>query len=491
MGEIITFYSYKGGVGRSMILANVAWILASNGKRVLVVDWDLEAPGLHRYFHPFLLDKSLNYTEGVIDFLLNFIDKALTPSEEDDENWYKPFASLAHYTVSLEWDFPKEGFIDFVPAGKQNADYAERVNSFNWQNFYERFGGGVFLNYVRKEMRNEYDYILIDSRTGISDTSGICTVQMPDILAVFFTANDQSILGAAGVANSVNDCWQTDVTRLKDKCRIFPVLTRIEYSEEEKLKVTKEYAKSKFFNLLQLSQKKQNEYWGNVEIPYVPFYAYEEILATFNDDPYRRNSLLAAIEQLVAYLTNGEVKKLNVQNYNIKSNIKREEILAKFTRNELNSSSKTNLEAKRTDKPDIDLSEWKDKLIFIDAAMEDFELATEFIQILRKHDIKYFSPNDTSNNSSTIMYEDFIHNLLLCNTVLLIYDKAPLSWLVEHLRITYQRSVIRRIEHKHILVCSSQPKPLNFRLTSNTYWIEYLHPPKNCLSTIIKILKND
>ena len=41
-GQVITFYSYKGGTGRSMALANVAWILASNGKRVLVIDWDFE-----------------------------------------------------------------------------------------------------------------------------------------------------------------------------------------------------------------------------------------------------------------------------------------------------------------------------------------------------------------------------------------------------------------------------------------------------------------
>lgn len=49
-GKIITFYSYKGGTGRSMALANMAWILASNGKRVLVVDWDLEAPGYIDFF---------------------------------------------------------------------------------------------------------------------------------------------------------------------------------------------------------------------------------------------------------------------------------------------------------------------------------------------------------------------------------------------------------------------------------------------------------
>lgn len=55
-GRIITFYSYKGGTGRSMAMANVAWLLAFQGKRVLTIDWDLEAPGLHRYLHPYLDD---------------------------------------------------------------------------------------------------------------------------------------------------------------------------------------------------------------------------------------------------------------------------------------------------------------------------------------------------------------------------------------------------------------------------------------------------
>ena len=61
-GTVITFYSYKGGTGRTMALANIAWILAANGKRVLAVDWDLEAPGLHRFFHPFLDPATLRAT---------------------------------------------------------------------------------------------------------------------------------------------------------------------------------------------------------------------------------------------------------------------------------------------------------------------------------------------------------------------------------------------------------------------------------------------
>jgi len=43
-GQVITFYSYKGGTGRTMALANVATLL-SNKYKVLIIDWDLEAPG--------------------------------------------------------------------------------------------------------------------------------------------------------------------------------------------------------------------------------------------------------------------------------------------------------------------------------------------------------------------------------------------------------------------------------------------------------------
>ena len=52
VGETITFYSYKGGNGRTMALSNVATLLAQQNPKdkILMIDWDLEAPGLHRFF---------------------------------------------------------------------------------------------------------------------------------------------------------------------------------------------------------------------------------------------------------------------------------------------------------------------------------------------------------------------------------------------------------------------------------------------------------
>src|ERR1022692_3235639 len=64
---IVTFYSYTGGVGRTMAVANVAWILAGAGKKVLVVDWSTESPALHGYLAPFLIDDALRLPDHLAD----------------------------------------------------------------------------------------------------------------------------------------------------------------------------------------------------------------------------------------------------------------------------------------------------------------------------------------------------------------------------------------------------------------------------------------
>jgi cellulose biosynthesis protein BcsQ len=308
-GTIITFYSYKGGVGRTMMLANVAWILASNGRRVLVVDWDLEAPGLHRYFHPFLVDKDLTTSDGIIDFVLDFAAEALTPTEQFNFEWHLPYTNILRYASSLEWEFPNQGSLDFVPAGRQGIAYATRVNGFNWQNFYERYGGRTFFEAVKEKMRMEYDYILIDSRTGISDTAGITTIQMPDILVACFTFNHQNIEGISTAVASV------DAQRRKadgqPEIRIFPVPMRVEMAEMDMLHRSRTAMRKRFDAFLwHLPHQKRSRYWTEVEIPYTPFYAYSELLAAFAERSDHPASLLAATERLTGYLTYGKVMPL-------------------------------------------------------------------------------------------------------------------------------------------------------------------------------------
>jgi cellulose biosynthesis protein BcsQ len=98
-GEIITFYSYKGGTGRSMALANVGCLLAMRESQkgrnnILLVDWDLEAPGLHRFFRDQFkhalhdvgdYSAALNQHQGLIDLFVKIQSQLRTlPSAREE-----------------------------------------------------------------------------------------------------------------------------------------------------------------------------------------------------------------------------------------------------------------------------------------------------------------------------------------------------------------------------------------------------------------------
>ncbi|MFY1691321.1 KGGVGR-motif variant AAA ATPase [Plantactinospora sp. WMMB782] len=314
--QIITFYSYKGGTGRSMAVANTAWVLAGNGLRVLAVDWDLEAPGLHRYFHPFLLDKKLRHSRGVIDMITLFAGSSATAPAGSStagvsvvdpavQHRISEHAHVLDYAVSLDWAFPGDGGIDFLPAGVQDGSYSQTISTFDWDDFYTRKGGGAFLSALRRDMLDNYDVVLIDSRTGLSDTAGICTVLMPDVLVNCFAMNAQSIEGAVLVARYVAN------HRGPHPVRIVPVPMRVERSTAAKVAVSRAYARLLLGPFMQeLPPDELGRYWETVEIPYVPDYAHEEILAPFGDPPDQPDSLLAAYERLTGVLTDGRVSGL-------------------------------------------------------------------------------------------------------------------------------------------------------------------------------------
>jgi MinD-like ATPase involved in chromosome partitioning or flagellar assembly len=319
-GRVITFYSYKGGTGRSMAVANVAWMLALNGERVLVVDWDLEAPGIHRYFHPFLADKDLLQTDGLLDFVERCAGRAAvssSPLPEQDVDIVE-YVSLLNWPSAspLRWEaFGPNARIDLLAAGRQGPTYTRKLNAFNWIDFYEKLGGRRIVEIARRQLVDVYDYVLIDSRTGVSDTSGICTVEMPDTVVVCFTLNDQSILGASAVAQSIRDqraakpvsrgASATSSPPASPTFRIFPVPTRVEvFSEQTKRQIALALAQQKFSTFIDhISPERRERYWGAVQLAYVPFFAFEEIPAVFGEPPHQDFSLTTPLRQIARYVT--------------------------------------------------------------------------------------------------------------------------------------------------------------------------------------------
>lgn len=303
----MTFYSYKGGTGRTMALANVAWILASSGKRVLVIDWDLEAPGLHRYFAPFLEDPELTSTAGLIDFFTAFVEGArLQLTQADgDAPWHLKYSDLTRFAVPIDYEFPADGTIDLVPAGRQGPAYGILINSVHWDEFYGRLGGGIFLETVKDRLKEQYDFILVDSRTGLSDTAGICTVQMPDQLVVCFTLNRQSVEGAFAVAHSA-----TQMRTRPDGSpglRVWPIAMRVELAEHDRLAAARKLARERFVHQLwHLTRTERESYWNQTEVLYFPYYAYTELLATIADHPNQTNSLQSAMSAITQQITGVE-----------------------------------------------------------------------------------------------------------------------------------------------------------------------------------------
>jgi cellulose biosynthesis protein BcsQ/tetratricopeptide (TPR) repeat protein len=304
-GQVVTFYSYKGGTGRTMAVANVAWILAANGHRVLATDWDLESPGLHRFFHPFLEDVTVQDADGIIDLIRDYLRGATrTGPHARTEELIPKHAKIQPYAVSLNWDFPGDGVIDFVSSGRQNTDYAATLGALDWDHFYEDLNGGQFLDALRADMKRNYDYVLIDSRTGLSDIADICTVHFPDVLVDCFTFSTQGIEGASQVARTIR-------LRQDRSIRVLPVPMRVDDGELEKVDAGRRLAMRRFDGIpAGMSDAERHEYWAAVEVPYKPFYAFEETLAVFGEPPGAPASMLSSFERITARITDGKVTNL-------------------------------------------------------------------------------------------------------------------------------------------------------------------------------------
>jgi tetratricopeptide (TPR) repeat protein/CO dehydrogenase nickel-insertion accessory protein CooC1 len=194
--RIVTFYSYKGGVGRTMALANVAFRLADrNDLDVIAVDWDLEAPGLHRFFG--ISDEVAATKGGLLEYLLAwreaYEDDADAPP--DATGWLIPVTDPEHK--------PANGSLSLLLAGRLDEGYSDRLRGFDWLPFYRFNAGASAIETLRRQLAGRADMVLVDSRTGVTDAGGICTVQMPDGVVLMTGANEQSFAGIERVGRAI------------------------------------------------------------------------------------------------------------------------------------------------------------------------------------------------------------------------------------------------------------------------------------------------
>lgn len=176
----VTFYSFKGGVGRTTALTHVASILAMRGLKVVAVDLDLEAPGLSTAFN---LKPQPKY--GIVDY---FYERSYLPEG------LEPSISIAEIFGEVKIS-NATGRLFVVPAGCLNLDYISKVDDLHATTVID--GDQSLWSVFKREIYEQLkpDILLIDSRTGINQWGALSLIQAADEAIIFLFPNEQNKQG--------------------------------------------------------------------------------------------------------------------------------------------------------------------------------------------------------------------------------------------------------------------------------------------------------
>ena len=190
---IVTFYSYKGGMGRTTTLTSYALDLAINhNKKVCIIDCDLEAPGYINFFD--LANNEIlksGEKNGIVEFLV--------------DNAFKKHIDISDYIISPTHRLPSIKNIFIVPAGNlsdtsisdgenyithrdQYLEGLSRIDLANETSIIQGFN--ALFEKIRDEIKP--DIILIDSRTGFNDVFGITALILSNLIIGFFGSSEQT-----------------------------------------------------------------------------------------------------------------------------------------------------------------------------------------------------------------------------------------------------------------------------------------------------------
>lgn len=168
MSKIISIHSFRGGTGKSNTTANVAMLLAAEGRRVAVVDTDIQSPGIHVLFG---------------------LDQATLNRTLNDYLWGRcRIVEAAHdVTPSLGVDF--EGRTFLVPSSIQPADIAQVMR--------EGYDVGLLNEGFRHLIEElELDALLLDTHPGLNEET-LLSIAMSNALAVIMRPDSQDYEGTS------------------------------------------------------------------------------------------------------------------------------------------------------------------------------------------------------------------------------------------------------------------------------------------------------
>ena len=227
-GEVVTFYSYKGGTGRTMALSNIAVLLARQQNAttpVLMIDWDLEAPGLHHYFdHHEERPGVLELFEACREQLQRRRKGAAGLDDEELAREVLAAVGWEHYVSRVD----QSSQLYLMRAGRFDDSYGERLAAMHWGELFDSCP--ALFRCFGDNLARHFRHVLVDSRTGRTDSAGICTTLLPRKLVVVFTPNRQSLEGVQALVTRATAYRRSHEDEQRPLV-VYPLPSRIEMGD--------------------------------------------------------------------------------------------------------------------------------------------------------------------------------------------------------------------------------------------------------------------
>lgn len=217
----VTLFGIKGGVGRSTALAIWSWYLAKQGKKVLVIDLDLESPGIGQILMPH--ERAADF--GVVDWL---VEEAVGQADE----WL-----LRDMVATSPLSESTEGAVRVVSAaGGKEQDYIAKLSrvymDINQDGKILDFAHRLSKLFQNLETQEKPDIVLLDSRAGIHDIAAIAITRLTN-MAFLFAVNTPQTWQAYRFLFKHWQKWNVNLTAFRENLKIvagmIPELSREDY----------------------------------------------------------------------------------------------------------------------------------------------------------------------------------------------------------------------------------------------------------------------
>ena len=179
----LVFFGLKGGVGRSTALCMVAWGLARQGQRVLLIDFDLESPGLSGLILP--PERVAEF--GVMDWL---VEDAVGQGDSVLGGMVSasPLGETTQGAVRVAAAMGQEEIDYMAKLARAYADVPGPVGP-------QHMGARLRRMVEALEAREKPDVVLIDSRAGLHDLAAAAITGLADTALLFVTDSEQTWQG--------------------------------------------------------------------------------------------------------------------------------------------------------------------------------------------------------------------------------------------------------------------------------------------------------